>query len=255
MSKSQSIELIEPGWLAPANVRAVTTTRKGGVSSMPYGSLNLALHVGDDPELVAINRHRLHEHLGFDINLYWLSQIHSKKVINVSNIDQADTNFLVADAWVCFEPGKACGVLTADCLPVFFCDRQGTRVGVAHVGWRGLSGGIIEEMIARLDCSPSELLAWLGPAISAHAYQVGEEVREIFVSDYEKDALAFTPDNTGTWRADLYALATNRLRRLGVFSAGGCHCTFYDAGRFYSYRRDGCTGRMASLIWLDPNIG
>ena len=248
------IELIRAEWPAPANVHAVTTTRKGGASRIPYQGFNLALHVGDEPEHVIVNRRALGEQLGVEARAHWLQQVHGAQVVDADAVNGAAATALGAapegDAWVCFKPGHVCAVLTADCLPVFFCDREGTRVGIAHAGWRGLAAGVIEATVAALDCVPTALLAWLGPAISMHAYQVGDEVRDAFAGDSEEDALAFTPDNTGAWRADLYALAANRLRRLGVSFSGGHYCTFYDAERFYSHRRDGRTGRMASLIWL-----
>ncbi len=248
MTKRRGIELIQAGWPAPANVVAVTTARTGGASPAPYESFNLAVHVGDDSGCVAANRRALREHLGLDAEPRWLRQVHGAEVADAGRVGGAAVP--AADAWVCFEPGRPCGVLTADCLPVFFCDRAGTRAGVAHAGWRGLAAGVLEATVAALACAPSELLAWLGPAISAHAYQVGDEVRDVFADACDADALAFTPDNTGAWRADLYMLAANRLRRLGVAFSGGGRCTFYDAGRFYSHRRDGRTGRMASVIRL-----
>ncbi len=247
MKPAQAIELIRPGWPSPENVGAAFTTRRGGVSPVPYQSLNLAMHVGDDPECVAANRRRLRECLGFDAEIRWLHQVHG---VEVANAGKVSGDGVRADAWVCFEPGEVCGVLTADCLPVFLCDRRGSCVGLVHAGWRGLSGGVIEATVAALDRSPASLLAWLGPAISAHAYQVGDEVRDAFASAHEEDALAFVPDNVGAWRADLCGLAVNRLRRLGVACFAEPRCTFYDDARFYSYRRDGRTGRMASLIWL-----
>ena len=221
------------------------------MSTGPWASLNLATHVGDDAGHVDANRCLLYEHLGAEV--YWLRQVHGAKVAQPDR-DCGDSP-PEADAWVCLEPGKVCGVLTADCLPVFFCDRKGTRVGVAHAGWRGLLKGVLEATVSALNCPPPELLAWLGPALSAHAYQVGDEVREAFIGGHEEDAFAFTPDNTGSWRADLQMLAANRLRRLGVFFAGGNHCTFYDDELFYSYRRDKHTGRMANLIWLSSRSG
>ena len=205
------IELLRPGWPAPDKVGAGTTTRQGGVSTGSWAGLNLATHVGDDPDHVDANRRLLCEYLGAEV--YWLRQVHGTRVAQPDR--GCGEIFSEADAWVCFEPGKVCAVLTADCLPVFFCDRKGTRVGVAHAGWRGLSKGVLDATVSTLDCSPSELLAWLGPALSAHAYQVGDEVRDTFVGRHEEDAFAFTPDNTGAWRADLQMLATNRLRRLG----------------------------------------
>ncbi len=247
MSPVEAVELIHPGWPAPENVGAAFTTRRGGVSPAPYRSLNLASRVGDDPQCVAANRRRLRERLEFDAEVHWLHQVHGAEVADAGRVSGEDVQ---ADAWVCFEPGKVCGVLTADCLPVFFCDRRGTCVGLAHAGWRGLSGGVLEATVAALDRPPASLLAWLGPAISAHAYQVGDDVRGAFLGEHEEDALAFLPDNVGAWRADLYGLAANRLRRMGVACFVEPYCTFYDAARFYSYRRDGRTGRMASLIWL-----
>ena len=246
MNQLVGIDLLRPDWQAPANVGAGTTTRQGGVSVGAWATLNLAKHVGDDAESVDTNRRLLYEHLGLEV--YWLRQTHGTKV---AEPDLGACDFPPeADAWVCFEPGKVCGVLTADCLPVFFCDRKGTRVGIAHAGWRGLLKGVIDATVIALDSSPSDLIAWLGPALGAHAYQVGDEMRNAFIDDYEEDIFAFVPDNSGLWRADLYALAANRLRRLGVSFTGGNYCTFYDRESFYSYRRDGCTGRMANLIWL-----
>ena len=208
------------------------------------------MRVGDDPGHVAANRRILRKRLGLDAEPHWLRQVHGTGVVDVSRVSGEPGSAPEADAWVCFEPGKVCGILTADCVPVFFCDRGGTRVGLAHAGWRGLSSGVLERTVAALDGAPSRLIAWLGPAISAHAYRVGDEVREAFVDSCEEDALAFLPDNAGTWHADLRALAAGRLRRLGVAFSGSRHCTFYDAGRFYSHRRDGLTGRIASLVWL-----
>ena len=252
MSRHQTVEVIRAEWPAPGNVGAVTTTRAGGSSFGDYRGLNLAAHVGDSPGYVRANRDELRgwlrERLGVDAEPSWLRQVHGTEVVDVSRIASDETPR--ADAWVCFESARICGVLTADCLPIFFCDRDGTRVGLAHAGWRGLSAGVIERTVAALDCEPSQVIAWFGPAISVHAYQVGDEVRGAFVGVEREDALAFTPDNTGAWRADLCALAANRLRRLGVRFSGGGYCTFHDAARFYSYRRNGRTGRMASLIWL-----
>ena len=248
MNKRRGIELIPPGWDAPANVKAVTGGRFGGVSAAPYDSLNLAMHVGDDPGAVAANRRALQQRLALDAAPCWLRQTHGAEVVNVADLSSGDAPR--GDAWVCFETGRAVGVLTADCLPVFFCDYRGTRIGLVHAGWRGLAAGVIEATVAALDCAPSSLMAWLGPVISAHAYRVGDEVRDVFARHNEADALAFMPDNTGKWHADLSMLAANRLRRLGIAFRGGRHCTCYDSERFYSYRRDGHTGRNGHLIWL-----
>lgn len=239
------MQFIKPDWPAPDIVRALVTTRAGGVSRPPCDSLNLGDHVGDDPEAVAENRRRLRAFLPSEPG--WLRQVHGTTVAIADNPAEAAE----ADAAVAFEPGKVCVVLTADCLPVLFCDRQGTRVAAAHAGWRGLAAGVLEASVAAMQCPPSEILAWLGPAIGPQAFEVGEEVRDIFVREFPETAAAFVPGQPGKWLADIYALARLRLARAGVHQVyGGGFCTYTDAERFYSYRRDKATGRMASLIWL-----
>ena len=245
-----SDDLIRPDWPAPAQVRACSTTRAGGVSSGGYASLNLADHVGDDPDCVARNRQRLVERLCLPAAPVWLRQVHGVRVVDAGQCGTCAE----ADASVVAHAGVVCGVLTADCLPLLLCDRHGTRVAAAHAGWRGLAAGVIEATVAAMACPTNELLAWLGPAISAQSYVVGDEVRAAFVSHQVAAARAFRPAPGGGWRADLYALARQRLAAIGVTAVyGGVHCTFREAARFYSYRRDGaCSGRMASLIWLQP---
>jgi YfiH family protein len=243
------MELIIPDWPAPARVRAVCTTRDGGVSVAPYASLNLGDHVGDDPVAVSENRSRLRRELRLEEDPCWLSQVHGTCTVDAATV----AGRCEADASFAIEPGRVCAVLTADCLPVLFCDRAGTRVAAAHAGWRGLAGGVLEEAVARLDVPPGELLAWLGPAIGPDAFEVGAEVREAFVTHEAAAAEAFRPSPGGRWMADLYALARLRLARVGLTAVyGGNLCTWSDPRRFYSYRRDGRTGRQASLVWLAP---
>lgn len=221
------------------------TTRAGGVSRPPYDSLNLGDHVGDDPAAVAENRRLLRAHLPAEPK--WLKQVHGTAVAHADALAAAAE----ADAAVAFRPGTVCAVLTADCLPVLFCDRQGTRVAAAHAGWRGLSAGVLEATVAAMQCDAGDILAWLGPAIGPQAFEVGGEVREAFVADLPETAAAFAPAGPGKWRADIYRLARLRLARAGVGAVfGGGLCTHTDAERFYSYRRDRVTGRMAALVWL-----
>ncbi|MCF7201598.1 peptidoglycan editing factor PgeF [Pseudomonas oligotrophica] len=234
-----------PDWPAPANVRACVTTRAGGVSLAPFETFNLGDHVGDAPAAVAENRQRLQQLLGCEVS--WLAQVHSCDVVPA-----AVAAGVVADASWSTERGRACAVLTADCLPVLFCDRAGTRVAAAHAGWRGLAGGVLENTLAALDVAPQELLVWLGPAIGPQAFEVGAEVRQAFVEAHPQASVAFVPSvNAGRFMADLYALARIRLAAQGVAAVhGGGLCTFSDP-RFYSYRRTPQTGRFASLVWLD----
>lgn len=239
---------IRPDWPAPARVRALSTTRSGGVSVSPYDSLNLGVHVGDVPASVAANRAALRDVLPGEP--CWLNQVHGTRVVDAAHPDGVPD----ADAVVSRSAGAVCVVMTADCLPVLLCDRAGSVVGAAHAGWRGLQGGVIEATVAAMQVSPSEVIAWLGPAIGLTAFEVGDEVRAAFVGDAAVAAAAFQPSATpGKWLADIYLLARQRLQVLGVNSiSGGDLCTVTDRERFFSYRRDGVTGRMASLIWLDP---
>ncbi len=239
------MQFIEPDWPAPGNVHALATTRTGGVSLPPYDSFNLGDHVGDDPSAVARNRALLHAFLPSEPR--WLKQVHGTAVAAADKLESP----VEADASVAFESGAVCAVLTADCLPVLFCDRQGTRVAAAHAGWRGLAAGVLEASVAAMQCDPADILAWLGPAIGPQAFEVGEEVREAFVRDLPGTVTAFVPGQPGKWLADIYELARLRLARAGVSRVfGGGYCTYTDAERFYSYRRDKTTGRMAALIWL-----
>ncbi|MBL8249886.1 MAG: peptidoglycan editing factor PgeF [Candidatus Competibacter sp.] len=239
--------LIFPGWPAPARVRAVSTTRRGGVSPPPYDSLNLAGHVGDDPACVAENRQRLAAAIGLSADPAWLHQVHGAAVVAAETVDAP----VAADAAWTRKSGRACVVMTADCLPVLLCDRAGTVVAAAHAGWRGLAGGVIAATVAAMPVPSAGLLAWLGPAIGPEAFEVGDEVRAAFLALDAGNAACFRPSPAGRWLADIYALARRQLRGLGVAAVyGGEFCTFNDSARFFSYRREGKTGRMATLIGL-----
>jgi polyphenol oxidase len=243
------IEMIQPDWPAPAHVRAATTTRYGGVSQGRYDSFNLADHVGDDPVAVAHNRQLLKNQLELPAEPFWLSQVHGCRIAD----RHSENPGCQADGFTSADTGVVCVVLTADCLPLLLTDRQGREVAAVHVGWRGLAAGIIEQALSRMSAQPESLLAWMGPAIGASAFEVGEEVRHTFIASAKEDRQAFKQGRPGHWWADLYLLAKMRMLRAGVgFISGGDYCTVTDRERFFSYRRDGVTGRMASLIWLEP---
>jgi YfiH family protein len=237
--------MILPDWPAPPKVKSLVTTREGGTSSAPWASFNLGDHVGDDPAHVAANRARLRAQVPAEPG--WLKQVHSARVVELGR----DAN-LEADASFTREAGQVCAVLTADCLPVLFCDRAGSVVAAAHAGWRGLAGGVLEATVAAMRAHPGEILAWMGTAIGPQAFEVGDEVRETFIGRHAEAAAAFVPQPVaGKWLADIYALARIRLGHAGVRAVyGGGRCTFSEPDNFFSYRRDGVTGRMASLIWL-----
>lgn len=237
---------IIPDWPAPARVSALVTTRAGGVSMAPYVGLNLGDHVGDDPARVARNRAILRASLPAEP--VWLRQVHGIAVLDADSGVAASE----ADACVARQTGSVCAVLTADCLPVLFCDRDGSVVAAAHAGWRGLLGGMLEATVAAMQLPPDRIMAWLGPAIGAQAFEVGAEVRDAFVNAQAQAGAAFAARMGNKWLADIYALARLRLQRIGVDQVyGGGACTYSEAERFYSYRREGATGRMASLVWLE----
>jgi YfiH family protein len=241
------IELIRPNWPAPPRVHAATTTRRGGVSQGSWASLNLANHVQDDPAAVAENRRRLRQDLQLPVEPLWLTQVHGAVIADSDNMPGCE-----ADGSYSADAGVVCAVLTADCLPVLLCDGAGREVAVVHAGWRGLVSGVLEAALARFSAPADEIMAWLGPAIGPEAFEVGEEVRAAFLAVDPAVEAAFRPSRPGHWLADLYALARQRLARQGVMDVyGGGLCTYNDAERFYSYRREPVTGRMASLIWLD----
>lgn len=242
------IKLITPNWPAPSNVKAYTTTRQGGASQAPYQSFNLADHVGDDPNTVKANRTLLKEILKLPSEPLWLKQVHGTDTIAA----ECGSTDCVADATYATTPGQVCVVLTADCLPVLFCDRAGTRVAVAHAGWRGLAAGVLETTLQRLSLPPQDILVWLGPAIGPQAFEVGADVRDAFIKPLPQAEEAFTPTRPQHWLANLYLLARQRLAQQGVTAVyGGEFCTFQETDRFFSHRRDKVTGRMASLIWLE----
>jgi YfiH family protein len=238
-------ELLPAEWPAPPGVHVATTTRRGGMSRGPYASLNLGAHVGDDPGHVARNRALVRARLPGDP--YWLEQVHGTAVAEPGR----DLGVPLADAAVTRSPGVVLAAMTADCLPVAFAVEDGSAIAIAHAGWRGLAAGVLEATVARLAVAPERLLAHLGPAIGAAWYEVGDEVREAFVARDPQASAAFHAAGPAKWYADLYALARRRLAALGLVRVhGGEHCTFTDHARFFSFRRDGVTGRMATLVWI-----
>ena len=244
---------ITPDWPAPAHVKTLQTTRQGGASVAPYDSFNLGSHVGDNPLVVTRNRMSLNALLPGEP--VWLEQVHGTAV---ADADHAGC-VVRADACIARHQGSVCVVMTADCLPVLLCDKQGTVIGAAHAGWKGLAAGVIEATVQAMGVAPQNLMAWLGPAISRDAFEVGEEVRAIFVKNDPRAASAFAPsplrgEGRGEgekWLADIYALARLRLNALGITQTyGGGYCTYREHEKFFSYRRDGVTGRMGTFIWL-----
>lgn len=242
-----ALSIFRPQWPAPPGVAALVTTRAGGVSRGPYAALNLASHVGDDVHAVAENRRRLQPLLPSPP--VWLEQVHGSAVACLVSPDENKPP--VADAALSRVPGVVCAVLTADCLPVLLTSVDGRVVAAAHAGWRGLQGGVLEATVAAMAVPAGELMAWLGPAIGPAAFEVGAEVRDAFVGACPAHAAAFRPGAVaGKWMADLFVLARQRLEACGVGGVyGGGVCTWSDAQRFFSYRRDGRTGRFATLIW------
>lgn len=246
---------ITPDWPAPANVRAFITTRAGGVSPSPYASNNVGLHVGDDPLLVEKNRAQLCAQLGLEKTPQWLEQVHGVSVVDAG----ADGLVRTADGSYSNQPKQACLVMTADCLPILLCDKQGTQVAALHCGWRSLAKGICAKGIQKFNAAPQDIMAYLGPAISQPHFEVGIDVLEAFFNTArnplhaEQIAAAFSPAHRPLhFFADIYALARAELTALGVSDVyGGGYCTYADSARFYSYRRDKTTGRMASLVWFE----
>ncbi len=253
MTKTRLVT-VDADWPAPPHVRALTTTRAGGVSESPYASLNLATHVGDDPARVGVNRARLLAALHLPSGPIWLDQHHGTNVIDAHR--DSDRH---ADGSRTTEPRIVCAILTADCLPIVLTDRAGTEIAALHAGWRGLAAGIIAAGIGRMRTSPADLLAWLGPAVSAAHYEVGAEVYETFIGHAPALVSAFAPTRPGHYRCDLYMIARALLGAAGVTAVyGGEYCTHRDVERFFSYRRDGGngreTGRIATLAWMEPTV-
>jgi YfiH family protein len=248
MDQTLSQSLISPHWPAPKNVHAYQTTRLGGVSAAPYGSMNVGDHVSDNPLSVVRNRQLLNQLVPTEP--VWMTQVHGTHAIDAATsrcIEKADASFTT-------QANVVCAAMTADCLPVLLCDNAGTAVAAIHAGWRGLCHGVIESTVNEMPVACNQLMAWLGPAIGPSAFEVGSDVREAFVKQDSQASLAFEPKGA-KWLADLYMLAKLRLNACGVNAIyGGSidenYCTYTDEDRFFSYRRDHVTGRMASLIWL-----
>ncbi len=241
--------MLLPDWPAPANVRAAFTTRAGGTSLSPFDSMNLGARAGDRPERVQRNRERLVRALGLRHPPCWLRQVHGPTALPADAIEPDHTP---ADAVWSARHDQVCAVLAADCLPVLFSDDAGERIAAAHAGWRGLAGGVLESTVAALGRPGHRLIAWLGPAIGPDAFEVGDDVREAFL-DHDRGArVCFRPSRHGRWLADLNELARRRLRARGIERIhGGQWCTYKEPQRFFSYRRDGTTGRMAALVWRE----
>ena len=245
MSGAPDSRWIVPDWPVTPRVRALITTRVGGVSAGKYASLNLGTEVGDDPEHVARNRAIVRACLPG--NPCYLKQVHGTRVIEAEQSAPGTE----ADGAVARASGVVCAVLTADCVPVLLCDKAGSVAGVAHAGWRGLAAGILEEVLRAMGSRPREIFAYLGPVIGPLAYEVGGEVRGVFVDGDPGAGEAFAPQRNGRYLADLYRLARRRLAAAGVVEVyGGGFCTAGER-RFFSFRRDGVTGRMASFVWIE----
>lgn len=266
MAAPDAVELLAPEWEAPLGVRAVMTMRLGGVSAAPWDSLNLGVHVGDSAASVLENRMRVRREAHLPSEPVWLEQVHGTSVVvlDAGNIPRTATAEQLmqsprprADAAVTRQPGVVCAIQVADCLPVLFAARDGSVVGAAHAGWRGLASGVLGATIAAMEVPPEQVVAWLGPAIGPKSFEVGDDVVAAFADTAHSDQraqteAAFVRQPNGKWLCDLFALAHLRLAAAGVTQvSGGGLCTVSDARRFYSYRRDGQTGRMAALVWFE----
>lgn len=239
---------LKPDWPVSSNIQAVSTTRLAGESQGPYASMNLALHVGDNVGHVLENRAFLKSALQLKAEPSWLKQTHSNRVLNTEDITENNND---GDASISFSKNKTCVVMTADCLPVLFANKQGTKVAAAHAGWRGLADGVLEKTLAAFDETPKSILAWLGPAIGANSFEVGEEVRAAFMRNQPRASEAFKAQISNKYLADIYALARMRLNHMGLTEIYGGEFDTMDDERFFSYRANNTTGRMASLIWME----
>lgn len=247
---------IEAKWSVPAKVRAYTTTRLGGNSLSPFDCYNLAKHVGDEEQKVEHNRQQLVQDLGLKQMPLWLEQIHSTKVVDIDRLDDhyfrdKSSSVIQADASFSARLGRVCVVMTADCLPILLANKSGTWIAAVHAGWRGLADGIVQNTIAAYPGEANELVAWLGPAISQTHFEVGEEVKSLFEEKNQFYSAAFKMTGVTKYHCDLYMIARILLRDNGINAFGGEYCSFSQSSQFYSYRRDGKTGRMASLIWIE----
>ena len=244
-----SIKIVEANWGAPRQVKALCTTRLGGYSSEPYQSLNQAAHVGDDNTNVTKNRELLHQALNLPSEPRWLEQTHSTHVVDL-DIDKNSK----ADAAITRLPGTVAVVMTADCMPILLCNREGTEVAATHAGWRGLLDGVVQATVEQMESPASQLLAWIGPAISQPNFEVGDEVRNQYHERYDFTDRHFLVNRLGHWLCDLPGLATDILTESGVPEIyNSAYCCYKDEAQFFSYRRNNTTGRMASLIWIDSS--
>jgi len=247
MKPEPSIEFIQAGWNAPPQVKALCTTRNGGFSKHPYDSFNLAMHVGDDEKSVLRNRELLCNSLKLPAEPCWLEQTHSTRVVNLDY--EASRQ---ADAAITRKANTIAVVMSADCLPILLCNREGTEIAAIHAGWSGLADGVIEATVKSMESSPGQLLAWIGPGISQQCFEIGVEVREIFIGKSSDAEGRFIANRPGHWLCDLGSLALDILTRLEVTEISRAeYCSFNDETLFYSYRRNPTTGRMASLIWIN----
>ena len=250
-------DFIQPDWPAPCHVKAFSTTRVGGVSANQYSSFNLAQHVNDCADKVSENRLQLIHDLKLPSEPLWLEQVHGNRVLDIdvtlnTSRSRDENKPFQADACFTAKSRYICVVMTADCLPVLICNRQGNKVAAVHAGWRGLQMGVIENTIDAMQLLPEDTLLWFGPAIGAQNFEVGAEVRQLFVDEIRQTEAAFRANREGHYLLDIYQLARIRLQQKGINQIyGGGLCTYAEASRFYSYRRDGETGRMASLIWRE----
>ncbi len=243
--------ILLPDWPAPEQVRAVSSKRTGGYSGQGFASFNLGDHVGDEPTTVEHNRRLFQTLSAMPTKPYWLQQVHG---VAVARPDLAfdQTGLIVADAAYSRSTERVCVVMTADCLPLLLCDKAGQEVAAVHAGWRGLAAGVIEQTVQQFQAKPADILVWLGPAIGPQAFEVGAEVRAAFIKQQAAATAAFTAQPSAKYLADLYLLARLRLQALGISAIyGGNFCTYQQAEDFFSYRRDGQTGRMATAIWLE----
>jgi len=246
---------ITPNWPISKKIRAFTTCRQKGSSQGAFSSFNLSFGAGDDPDAVTANRALLKGHFGLPADPLWLEQTHSSKAIDAAKIAPdhlSKGNHLQADAIYTQKNNQVCVVMTADCVPILVANHQASEVAAIHAGWRGIAAGVIENTIQAMYSQPQDLVAWLGPAISAAVYEVGDDVKDQLIAADPKAEIAFSPSPQKRWMADLYTLASHRLNKAGVTNICCSHlCTYTEENSFYSYRRDQLTGRMASLIWIE----
>lgn len=241
--------IILPDWPAPQHIKALTTTRFGGVSQKPYQDFNLGAHVGDNPLAVAQNRQILREQLSLRNEPLWLNQVHGNEIIQA---DITEKTTPTADGSFTQKPNVVCTIMTADCLPILLCDRAGKQVAAIHGGWRSLAADIIDVALKQFAIPGQEILAWLGPAIGPEVFEVGDEVRDMFIAQDPQAELAFIATKPGKWLCNIYLIARQHLNKRGVTAIyGGNFCTYAESDRFFSYRRDQTTGRMASMIWKE----